>query len=141
MTITTRTLTIVLPVPNPLITANWRRRNHWRRQANETKRQRDDAMWTAYAALADHPETLRAVVFPEGKVRADVTCFRRPMQKECDHGALWEAMKPLFDGFEDAGVIKDDKQIVFGSLTWHPTDPDPRLVITLTLTEENPHSS
>jgi len=127
-----RSIKIVLPLPDPLLTANWRRRNHWRRQANETKRQRDDAMWTAYAAMADHPETLRAVVFPEGKVRADVTVYRRRNQKVPDEVSEWEWCKPIWDGFESAGVVSNDKQITHGEVVWRPTDPEPRVVIVLT---------
>lgn len=133
---TAKTLVIVLPMPDPCLTINWRRRMTWRRQANETKRQRDDAMWTAYAAMADHPETLRAVVFPTGKVRADVQVFRRPHQRVPDEGAQWEMLKPAWDGFQDAGVVSDDKQIVHGSMRWYRGDANPRVVITLTEVRE-----
>lgn len=126
-----RSICITLRLPDPLLTINWRRRTHWRRQANETKRQRDDAMWTAYCTLADHPGTLRAVVFPTGKVRADVQVYRRPRQKVPDAGAQWEWLKPIWDGFQDAGVVMDDKQIVHGEIVYHPTDPEPRVVIVL----------
>lgn len=128
-----RALVIAIPMPDPLLTINARQKMYWRVQGRHGKAQRGDAMLCAYAAMAPTIDTLRAVPFPAGKVRADVQVYRRPRQKVCDDTALWEALKPIFDGFEDAGVFGiGDEQVVAGTLTWFPTDPEPRIEITLT---------
>ncbi len=125
-------LTITLPIPDPLLTVNYRKRMHWRTQARHTKAQRHDAMLAAFGAMADHPMTLYGPMFPRGKVRADVTVYRRPRQLIPDEGARWEWLKPIWDGFQDAGLVENDKQITHGEIAYYPTDPDPRVVIVLT---------
>jgi hypothetical protein len=125
-----KTLVICLPIPSPLLTLNVRM--HWRVRARHVKAQRHDAMMAAYVAMCPDVETLRAVPFPAGKVRADVTVYRRPHQRVPDEGAQWEWLKPVWDGFQDASVVQDDKQIIHGTIRYLPTDPDPRVEVTLT---------
>jgi hypothetical protein len=126
---------ITLPLPAVLLTVNMRRRMHWGEQARLTAGQRQDAMLAAYAAMSG-TTGLSGILFPSGKVRADVEVFRRPRQKVPDEGAQWEFTKPIWDGFQDAGIVSDDKQIAHGSMVWHAADDDPRVVITLTITED-----
>jgi Holliday junction resolvase RusA-like endonuclease len=125
-----RQITIVVPLPDPALTINARRRMHWREERRHVKAQREAAMLAAYAAMSG-ATGLRGVLFPTGKVRADVEVFRRPRQKEPDEPAKWEMLKPVWDGFEDAGIVADDKQIAQGDMVWWPTNPEPQIVITL----------
>lgn len=125
------TLTVTLPIPDPLLTINGCASMHWREKGRHVKAQREAAMLAAYAAMSG-ATGLRGVLFEMCRVRADVTVYRRPRQKVPDEGAAWEALKPVWDGFEDAGVVGNDKQITHGEMRWLPTDPDPRIEITLT---------
>lgn len=127
-----RSLAITLPIPSPLLTVNVRVRMHWREEGRHVKAQRQDAMLAAYVAMCPDVETLRALPFPVGKVRADVTVYRRPRQQVPDEGAKWEWLKPVWDGFTDAGVWADDKQLVHGEIRYFPTAPEPRVEIVLT---------
>lgn len=127
-----RSIAITVPLPDPLLSINYRKRMHWRTQARHTAAQREAAMLAAYAAMSGEIGTLFGPVFPVGKVRADVAIYRRPRQQVLDEGGAWEAMKPVWDGFESARVVGNDKQITHGEMVWHPTDPDPRIVVTLT---------
>lgn len=123
-------LVVTLPIPSPLLTINGTASMHWREKGRHVKAQREAAMLAAYAAMSG-ATGLRGVLFPTGQVRADVQVFRRPRQKVPDEGAKWEWLKPIWDGFEDAGVVANDKQIVHGEIVYLPRDDDPRVVITL----------
>lgn len=127
-----RVLVITLPMPGTLLTVNVRQKLHWRTQGAIAKQQRHDAMLCAYGALSAHPDTLTRPLFPIGAVRVDMDFYRRPYQKVCDETGAVEAAKPWLDGCEDAQVFTDDKQCTIGAVRWHPTDPEPRIEITLT---------
>jgi hypothetical protein len=103
----------------------------WNEERRHVKDQREAAMLAAYAVM-NGTAGLRGVLFPAGKVRADVNVFRRPRQKVPAEGAKWEWLKPVWDGCQDAGVVADDKQIVHGEIVYHRTDPEPRIEIRLT---------
>lgn len=115
-----KALTIVLPLPDPLLTVNYRRRHHWRVQQRLSREQRSDAYMAGvgaryaagtWAVQADH-------LWYEGRVRVDVEVRPRPRMQRHDDTAIWEALKPVLDGFEDAGIVANDKQFVIGTLTW-----------------------
>lgn len=124
-------LTVSIPLPDPLLTINARRRMHWRTQSQHSREQRVTAMLAAYEALSTVQGTLRAVYFPAGRVRVDVTIYRRPRQQQTDESAVIEFCKPLWDGLEDAGVVTNDKQCVIGAIRWEPSNAQPRIEITL----------
>lgn len=134
MTVAQRTLTIVLPLPDPLLTLN--ARLHWAARARHTKAQRLEAIYRGIAARAEwsaehdtpdvpHPH------FPAGRVRVDATVRPRPRMKRHDDTAIWEALKPILDGFEDAGIVANDAQFAVGALTWE-TERTGEIVVTLT---------
>lgn len=127
----TKALCVSIPLPDPLLTINVRRTLHWRVNGRHNKAQREMASLAAYEALSKMQGTLRAVYFPEGRVTVDVVIFRRPRQKRADDTAIIEALKPLLDGCEDAGVVTNDKQCQVGTVEWRPTDPQPRIELTL----------
>jgi Holliday junction resolvase RusA-like endonuclease len=112
------TITIALPVPIPWLSANVRRRLHHQALARHTRQQRHDAALCAYAALSGYPDALQRPLFPTGRVRLDVTVCPRPGQRRMDDSAVWEGLKAQEDSLQDAGIIRDDSQIVLGSLTW-----------------------
>jgi len=117
-------LRLVLMLPTPLLTINWRRRQHWLVQARETKRQRQDAGWQLRAT---------ATGFGAARVRVDVEVRPRPGMKRPDPSALWEALKPTFDALEDRGIVDNDRQLVHGALVWSARRTGE---IILTLTQE-----
>ena len=125
-----KSLTMILPLPEPLLTINARRRMHWSMQRLETRNQREMAAWVARAqtlhCACDDP------YFPEGRVRVDVEVEPHPGQKQPDDSAVWEAMKPLWDGLEDANIVMDDKQFVVGALVWNKRRRTGTLTLTLT---------
>jgi Holliday junction resolvase RusA-like endonuclease len=125
-------ITVPIPLPVPWLSANVRRRLHHQALARHTRQQRHDAALCAYAALAGYPDALQRPLFPTGRVRLDVTVCPRPRQQRADDGAVIEAMKASIDGLEDAGIVANDSQIVFGSLTW---SQERTSTILLTLTE------
>lgn len=127
---TAQFITITMPLPTPFLTINWRRRQHWRAIARETKAQRAMAAWHTVAALA-------AANWPPmypGAVRIDVGVFPYPRQQRPDTTAIWEALKPIIDGLEDAGLVQDDKQVTPGAITW---SPERRGELLLTCTRED----
>lgn len=125
-----KSIRITLPLPDPLLSINARRRMHWAVQRLETRNQREGAAWVARAQTlhceCDDP------YFPEGCVRVDVAVEPRSGQKQPDDGAVWEAMKPILDGLEDANLVSDDKQFVMGTLTWDKKRRTGSLIVTLT---------
>lgn len=118
-----RSVTLVLPLPSPLLTPNVRM--HWRERARHVKAQRQYALWavpwdTAVEELFDGAQ----------RIRLDVEIRPRPRMKRHDDDNLWAALKATRDGIADALGV-DDKQFVSGSLTWS-TERSGLLVVTLT---------
>lgn len=128
---TERTMQITLPLPDPLLTAN--KRLHWAARARHTKAQRLGAYLCAvdarYAAGAWAVQGDR--LWEDCRVRVDVAIRPRPRMKRHDDTAIWEALKPILDGLQDAGVVADDKQFVVGSLVWSQARTG-EIVLTLT---------
>lgn len=130
---TTRSLTVVLPLPDPLLSINVRRRLHWARAAKHTREQRQAAGYAGKLATPEFP-AINPSPFFAGRVRVDIAIAPRPYQKRADDTAVWEAAKPWLDGFEDAALVANDRQFVVGSLTWRE-ERTGQLFITLTETE------
>lgn len=125
-----RTLVIAMPLPEPLLTINWRRQHpYWRQQARETRSQREAVAWATKLAL---PGGSGPVPYFTGRVRVDLTISPRPKQQRPDDTAIWEAAKPWLDGLETAWIVDDDKQFRIGALTWDKTQRTGELLITLT---------
>src|SRR5690242_15246085 len=122
---TARTLTVTLPLPDPLLTLNVRM--HWAAKAREVARQRYDARIGTYAQL---PEYLPAWVTVGGRIRLDVEVRPRPRMKRLDDDNCWAALKSYRDGIADA-LLVDDRVFVIGTLTW-ARERTGELVVTLT---------
>lgn len=117
-------LTIVLPLPDPLLTPNVRL--HWAERAREVKRQRYEARVGTYCQL---PDVLPELA-PDSRWRLDVEVRPRPRMKRHDDDNLWSALKSYRDGIADA-LLVDDKQFVIGALVWSEQRTG-ELVLTLT---------
>lgn len=115
-----RTLTLFLPIPDPLLTINARRRMHWREQARETRRQRQDAGWWFKRAKNIPQDMLPAAIFGRAIVRVDVEVYPRKGMQRHDDSAIWEALKPIFDALEDVWIVRNDRQLTHGALAWMP---------------------
>ncbi len=99
------TLVVTLPLcPDAVLSPN--SRAHWRTRAAAVKSLRHAAwasataaVWMAVWETATGPVTVRATIgWGKGRKRMDQT-------------NLADMLKPVFDGFEDAGVYVNDKQI------------------------------
>lgn len=121
-------LTLTLPLPSPLLTINATSSMHWAQKGRHVKAQRAMAAWHARLQLG--PDWVPLV----GRVRLDVTIRPRPRQKEPDAGGKWQAIKPLEDGLQDAGVFAggDDRVVVYGAFTWDKTQRTGEIELTLT---------
>lgn len=133
-------LTIVLPLPDPLLSGNYRRRHHWSTQRRHTEAQRLEAMYCGIAARAkwadDHDaDDVPHPHFPAGRVRVDAEVRPRKGMKRHDDTAIWEALKPVLDGLEDVGIVVNDKQFLVGSLAWDKSRRTGELILTLTAEE------
>jgi len=125
---------LLFPIPTPLLTINTRRRMHWREQARLTREQRALVGLTLRAAQLDARGDL--LIFPRmvGRVRVDVDVYPRTRMQRHDDSAIWEALKPTFDGVEDYGLVADDRQLTHGVLRWH-AERSGVFVLTLTCEE------
>lgn len=114
---TATVLTIRIPMcPDAELSPN--RRCHWRRKAAATKALRQAAyyigvssMWSQEWETATGPVTARATIgWAKGRKRMDPT-------------NLADMLKPVWDGFQDAGIYVNDKQVTVESVT-QERDPE-----------------
>jgi len=126
-----RALVVRMVLPLPLLSINARRVMHWRTQARHTRIQREAAGWYGKLATPELPAVNPSPYFT-GRVRVDVEVRPYPAQQRPDDTALWEAAKPWLDGFEDCGLVADDKQFVVGALTWDKTRRSGEIMFMLT---------
>lgn len=128
-----QSVTIVLPLPFPLLSDNVTRRMHWTVKGRHAKKQRLDAYLCAVNARQRDAALVQGDrLWESGRVRVDVEVRPRPRMKQHDDTAIWEALKPTLDGFEDAGIVANDKQFMVGTLTWRKWERTGEVVITLT---------
>lgn len=118
-------LTIVLPIPSAVLSANTK--THWRTKAKKTSNARQDAMIAAVHALK-----LRQI--PQWKKATVLAKWYFGTRGRRDPDNYVYRLKASIDGFRDAGIIKDDG---FGNLVWLPAEchydkDDPRVEITIT---------
>lgn len=126
-----RTLTVTMPLPQPLLSINARRVMHWRTQARHTRIQREAAGYYGMVATPAFPAVNPSPYFTR-RVRVDVLVRPYPAQPRPDDTALWEATKPWLDGFEDVALVANDAQFLIGTLTWDKAQRTGELVVTLT---------
>lgn len=98
-------LTIELPLPDRVLSPN--SRAHWRQKARATKAYRGLAAAAAAAArgLTYEPLPMRAAI-----VRAT---YRVADRRRRDRDNLLAMLKPVFDGLQDAGVVRDDADLTY----------------------------
>lgn len=121
--LTVRTLTVTMLLPDPLLTPNLRL--HWGARARHTSAQRSYARWAVPWDLA-----IEAMFEGVERVRIDVEVRPRPRMKRLDDDNFWSAMKATRDGLADA-LGFDDKQFVIGTLVWSNLRTS-ELILTLT---------
>lgn len=122
-------ITITLPVPPEQLTGNGR--YHRMGKARLTKECREqakaDAQWTLMAKRLKSPMWVRA------KVRAvwylGYRC-RQLDQQNAIHG-----LKAYIDGLQDAGILKDDRGVVWEPVEWQRDRRRPRVEITVMSTD------
>ena len=107
---TATVLTIRLPVcPDAVLSPNGR--EHWREKAKSVKQLREiayywalKAMWAQDWSTALGPVTVRATIgWSKGR-------------KRMDPSNVGITLKPVWDGFEDAGLYVNDKQVTVESV-------------------------
>lgn len=121
------TLTITMPLPFPLLTINFRSGKRWQIVSLHTREQRRSAYYVAREAFGASEWPVEY----DGPVRLDVEIRPRKNQKRLDPSAVFEALKATVDGIEDAEIVRDDKQISPGTITWSKQRTG-ELILTLT---------
>lgn len=124
---------IVFPWPDSRLNPNSSKR-HWRSKAAATKEARAEAFSVALGEKrAMEQEAWCAPMFPWEHCRAHIAWYP-PTGRRRDYGNLLSALKPIFDGIVDAGLIVDDStgHLVIGRLTLAKPDAvKPRVEIVL----------
>jgi len=118
-------LTITIPLPPKEVRNNWR--GHWAKKAAAVKQYRFHAHMRALEAMGHREANWK-------KAKVHITAYF-PTARHLDPTNLIDALKPAFDGLQDAGVIENDKNL------W-PERPvivtrDKNSRVELTVTEEN----
>ena len=119
---------VALPLPARILSPNGRA--HWAK----VHRAKQDARWLAKLCarlrLGDSPTPY----FPAGtRVRITATAWPRQRNHDHDDDNLKASCKAYLDGFTDAGVWADDRQAVWGDVTWEePGTQRGQIVLTLT---------
>jgi Holliday junction resolvase RusA-like endonuclease len=98
-------ITVTLSLPPPELNQNSRK--HWRQKSPIV------AGYRKTAGLLMLP--MRCKDWPWPKCRADVR-FSFPDNRRRDVSNFLGALKPAWDGFEDAGMVVDDRDIWFGKV-------------------------
>ena len=118
-----KSITITIPLPPHAVKPN--ARSHWRAKATAVKRYRKAAWAAAMGALrgAQPPMWLKA--------RAHICAFYPTLQRP-DPDNLVSSCKSVFDGFADAGIVANDKDLWPERPTISKDKNNPRIEITIT---------
>ncbi len=122
-------LTITIPLPPKEVRNNWR--GHWAKKAAAVKTCRTETRLIAVRAIASSE---MSDGLPWKKASVKVTAYF-PTARHLDPTNLIDALKPAFDGLQDAGVIENDKELWPERPVIVTKDKNPR--VELTVTEEN----
>jgi hypothetical protein len=117
-------LTITLPLPPKEVRNNWR--GHWARKSGAVKQYRFQAHMKALAAMGNQRAGWE-------KAKVHITAYF-PTARHLDPTNLIDALKPAFDGLEDAEVILNDKNLWPERPVIVTRDKNPR--VELVITEE-----
>lgn len=100
------------------------------------KAQRAEAMYAAREAILQRTgATDSAAYFSTGRVRVTVVVHRPThwATRALDDDNLWRGLKATLDGFQDALVVRNDRQFQLGDVRWEKATPTAgRVVLTLT---------
>lgn len=115
-------LTITIPLPPKEVRNN--ARVHWARKAGAVKQYRFQAHMKALVALGKERVSWK-------KAKVHITAYF-PTARHLDPTNLIDALKPAFDGLEDAGVIENDKNLWPERPVIVTKDANPRVVLVVT---------
>jgi Holliday junction resolvase RusA-like endonuclease len=100
---------IVIPGnPDRVLSPN--RRAHWSQKALATKRLREWAYWPARQAVIESDDPIPIFA---GAVRVKPTIAWGKGRKRMDGDNALGCLKPVWDGFTDAGFWGDDRYVIF----------------------------
>jgi Holliday junction resolvase RusA-like endonuclease len=117
-------LTITIPLPPKEVRNN--ARVHWARKAGAVKQYRFLTCFRAMTAMG-------ATKLAWKKAKVHITAYF-PTARHLDPTNLIDALKPAFDGLQDAGVIENDKELWPERPVIVTKDANPR--VELVITEE-----
>ncbi len=116
-----RSLALRIPSqPEAALSPNASRKIHWGTKAKIRKKQREAWFDEAWAAVLESDQ--RPPLFT-GPVVCTITIYRGKNRKPMDQDNLLAAMKAGLDQLQEAGVIANDKQLVFDPVV-QERDPD-----------------
>ena len=118
-------LTITLPLPPKEVRNNWR--GHWAQKAAAVKQYRSQATRAAWIAV--YVEREKKPMWQKATVQ--VTAYF-PTARHMDPTNIIDALKPAFDGLQDAGVIENDKNLWPLRPVIVLRDKNPRIELTIT---------
>jgi len=117
-----KTITIEIPLPHPGVTPN--QQEHSGKRFSLNKKAREIGFCCAFAALnrADAPRWKKATasVVRYGKVARD-----------CDRDNMISSLKHQIDGVCDAGIIENDKGLLWGEVRFDVDRDNPRVEIVI----------
>ena len=117
-------LTITIPLPPKEVRNNWR--GHWAKKAAAVKQYR---LLTRFRATT----SMGLTMLGWKKAKVHITAYF-PTARHLDPANLIDALKPAFDGLQDAGVIENDKNLWPERPVIVTKDKNPR--VELLITEE-----
>ena len=122
------TITVTLPLPPKELSPN--SRAHWRRKAHRAAHYR----WDAQVMLLH-----RTLPATSPWKAATVKCrFYFPTAQSHDRDNLLASAKAAFDGFADAGLVKNDAQFTYEPVEYEKDASNPRVEITITELGDRP---
>jgi hypothetical protein len=119
-------LTITIPLPPKEVRNNWR--GHWAKKARAVRYYRIQTQLYAMAGLGREKPMWK-------KASVKVTAYF-PTARHLDPTNLIDALKPAFDGLQDAGVIENDKELWPERPVIVTRDKNPRVELVITEEEE-----
>lgn len=122
------TLTVIVPLPPARLSANGSA--HWAKKAKSKSKYRMDCRLAAIDVIN------RTLPKPPRWERASVaiTFYRRRSNATCvidqDNAVTW--LKACWDGFQDAGIVANDRGLTFEPVRFELDKQNPRVEITVT---------
>lgn len=117
---------IEIPLPPPETSPN--ARSHWRAKAEAIRIYRDHAAGQAIInmRLLGEPDWL-----PLKQARIRITYFHKTVRFR-DPDNILASLKPAIDGLQDAGLLADDRDVVYPPVLRKHDPQNPRVKFTIT---------